>query len=91
MGFLEKTLKKLEIEKALAKMMESVSHKQFFTEDSNDLCHFLSKGTPYKYGGKEKQCNSDCTTLNNKAITSKSRQNSHHKHKNAQTPAKQTR
>ena len=51
-GFLEKATKKLETDKALAKVTAPPSEQQKrpFQEDKTDLRSFLSKGAPSKYG-----------------------------------------
>ena len=51
-GFLEKAAKKLEADKALAKVSApaSESQKRPFQQDQSDLRSFLSKGAPSKYG-----------------------------------------
>ena len=56
-GFLEKASKKLDADKALAKVVQEGHNprKRSYEEDPNDLRRFLSKGTPAQYGGKGKQ------------------------------------
>ena len=56
-GFLEKAAKKLETEKALAMViaLPSEQQKRPFQEDKKDLCSFISKGAPSKYGYKGTQ------------------------------------
>ena len=58
--FLEKASKKLEADKALAKVFynpqsSQSSRKHSFEEDPSDLRCFLSKGAPAQYGSKGKQ------------------------------------
>jgi len=60
--FVEKASKKLEADKALAKVsykpqsaQSSSSRKRSYEEDPSDLRRFLSKGAPAQYGGKGKQ------------------------------------
>lgn len=50
-GFLEKASKKLEADKALAKVTTSPARKRRCLEECGNLRRFLSKGTPSKYGG----------------------------------------
>ena len=55
-GLLEKASKKVEADKALAKVVHdgSNSRKRSFEDDPKDLCHFLSKGASAQYGSKGK-------------------------------------
>jgi len=56
-SFLDKASKKLEAEKALAKVSSNgqSSRKRPYEEDPTDLRRFLSKGAPAQYGGRGKQ------------------------------------
>lgn len=56
-GFLEKASKKVEAERAMAKVTSNAQapRKRAFEEDPSDLRRFLSKGAPAQYGGKGKQ------------------------------------
>ena len=56
-GFLEKASKKVEADKALAKVVQDGSNtwKRSFEDDPKDLRRFLSKGAPAQYGSKGKQ------------------------------------
>lgn len=56
-GFLEKASRKIEAEKAIAKVTGNAlgSHKRPYEEDPSDLCRFLSNGASAKYGSKGKQ------------------------------------
>jgi len=55
-GFLDKASKRIDIEKAMAKVVQegSGSRKRPLS-DPTDLRHFLSKGAPAQYGSKGKQ------------------------------------
>ena len=56
-GFLEKASKKLESDKALAKVTAPENpRKRNHPDDTSDLCRFLSNGAPSKNGGKGLQC-----------------------------------
>jgi len=60
-GFLEKASKKLEDDKALAKVSQDgsgSSRKRPYEDDPKDLRCFLSKGAPAQYGSKGKHCQS---------------------------------
>ena len=57
-GFLEKASKKLETQKALAKVSaDQTSRKRQWdsTDDKSDLRRFLSRGAPAKYGGRSQR------------------------------------
>ena len=57
-GFLEKASKKLEMQKALAKISaDQTSRKRQWdsTDDKSDLRRFLSRGTPARYGGRSQR------------------------------------
>ena len=54
-GFLEKASKKLESDKALAKIAAPNPRKRSHPEDPSNLCHFLSNGAPSKYTSKGPQ------------------------------------
>ena len=56
-GFLEKASKKVDADKALAKVVSEGSNprKRQFEEDPKDLRRFLSRGAPVQYGSKGKQ------------------------------------
>ena len=56
-GFLEKAAKKMDTDKALAKVVRESPkpRKRPFEEDPNDLRRFLSQGAPAQYGSKGKQ------------------------------------
>lgn len=57
-GFLEKASKKIETQKALAKVSaEQPSRKRSWDNDKSDLRRFLSKGAPAKYGSRTQRRN----------------------------------
>lgn len=67
-GFLEKASKKVDADKALAKVVREGSNprKRSFEEDPNDLRRFLSKGAPARYSSKGKQCHAKPYSTNTK-------------------------
>ena len=58
-GFLEKASKKLETQKALVKvsadLTSSCKRQGDPTDDKSDLCQFLSRGAPAKYGSRSQR------------------------------------
>ena len=58
-GFLKRAAKRLEDEKALAKIIGArqgpAPKYQRSMQDPNDLRHFLERGAPAKYGGRNPQ------------------------------------
>ena len=60
-GFLERATKRIEQQKALAKVAGASNglprpHKHQLNRDPHDLRHFLEKGAPAKYGGRNIKC-----------------------------------
>lgn len=88
-GFLEKASKKLDTDKALAKVVGEGYNprKRSFEEDPNDLRRFLSKGAPAQYGGKGKQ--RQTKPYNTKPYNNNSKKYPHHNRKQQGSNRKQ--